>query len=212
MRSIVFDSETTGLRPGNICQLAYIIVDGGAPKGRNFFFKVDYIEPGAINVHGYTVEMIDRLSGGRRFGESAGTIYDDFKSCPLWIAHNFSFDNLFIYTEFKRAGMYIKAENSFCTMRHFTQIMQLKPVSQNRAAGQFKYPSLSELIKYVNLSDKEIYDMIFEAFGGDGAGLNRHDARYDCAATYLCYKKGAASGPAPDRDFPRAPRPAIDNM
>ncbi len=51
MKMIFFDTETTGITPGNICQLSYIVVDTGVKptktEGKNVFFAVEYVEPEA---------------------------------------------------------------------------------------------------------------------------------------------------------------------
>lgn len=48
-RLLIFDTETTGFSSGNICQLSYLIVDNGKLIPGNYYFKVDYIEPGVQN-------------------------------------------------------------------------------------------------------------------------------------------------------------------
>ena len=62
---LYFDTETMGLYPGRIIQLAYILDDGENAVGKNFYFAVDYIEPSATAVHGITVEKLRVLSGGK---------------------------------------------------------------------------------------------------------------------------------------------------
>ena len=62
---LFFDTETTGLNPGNICQLSYIIVDGDNMESNNYFFKVDYVEPGAQRVHGLSVDKLFKLSNNK---------------------------------------------------------------------------------------------------------------------------------------------------
>ena len=51
MKLLFFDTETTGIKPGSICQLSYITVDASAKPqittGKNFFFTVDEMEPSA---------------------------------------------------------------------------------------------------------------------------------------------------------------------
>mgnify|MGYP003734308207 FL=1 len=68
---IFFDTETTGLKPGSICQLSYITVDASVKpqitRGENIFFSVDYMEPSAEEVHGFSVEDLYELSGGLYF-------------------------------------------------------------------------------------------------------------------------------------------------
>ena len=193
MRTIVFDTETTGLKPGNICQLAYIIEDDGSAtrqQGYNFFFRVDYVEPGAERVHGFDVDMLAALSGGKVFSDHAAQIYGDFESCPLWVAHNFTFDNSFLTAELRKSGLHLVVEKQLCTMRSYTPILKLPSSWSKGGAPRFKYPNLTELITFFDISDSEISDFASKAFDTDFNGLNRHDARFDCAATYMCYKRG----------------------
>ena len=97
---IVFDTETTGLRPGRIIQLSYIIASSTDVKGKNFFFYTPYIEPSAVKVHGITPEKLAVLSGGHTFSEYLEEIDDDFSAASLTVAHNFSFDFSFMSAEF----------------------------------------------------------------------------------------------------------------
>jgi hypothetical protein len=75
---IIFDTETTGLKPGQICQLSYIVAQDKKIEGKNFFFKVDYIEPAAQRVHGYSVIDLQKLSGGKDFRYYHPEIAGDF--------------------------------------------------------------------------------------------------------------------------------------
>lgn len=49
MKLLFFDTETTSVRPGHICQLSYITVDTSTKPqtttGKNFFFTVDEMDP-----------------------------------------------------------------------------------------------------------------------------------------------------------------------
>ena len=67
MSIIVFDTETTAPEPGQICQLAYLLIDGPRVTGRNLFFAVDGMTERAFRVHGLSRERLETLSGGRRF-------------------------------------------------------------------------------------------------------------------------------------------------
>ena len=205
MDAIFFDTETTGFRPGNICQLSYIAVDGSLVSGTNFFYKVSYVEPGAQKIHGLSVEALNRLSGGQEFAGSAERIYADFSTRGQWIAHNYKFDHSFLQAEFHRLGMTPpKAESQFCTMRYYTPIMKLpsawRKTGPQYDAQQYKYPKLSELIEFIGISEDEIIDCAQSLFSVTPCEIKQHDARYDCTATYLCYKSGIAAGYGPDGD------------
>ena len=103
---LFFDTETTGLLPGRIIQLSYIMTDGENTVAKNFFFGVSYIEPSAQAVHGFSVEKLAVLSNGHTFSTDIEEIYDDFLSADLIVAHNDKFDigfliaNLTIKTAF----------------------------------------------------------------------------------------------------------------
>ena len=76
---IYLDTETTGLRPGQICQLSYVIQDGQQVRGKNFFYTVDAVEYGAFMVHGFSVEKLKSLSKGKRFSDSILEVKEDFE-------------------------------------------------------------------------------------------------------------------------------------
>ena len=48
--TIYFDTETTGLIPGRIIQLSYIIDNDGEVSAKNFFFAVDYVPEEAVKI------------------------------------------------------------------------------------------------------------------------------------------------------------------
>ena len=47
---LYFDTETTGLRPGRICQLSYVMRTKESVQAKNMFFSVGYVEPSAAAV------------------------------------------------------------------------------------------------------------------------------------------------------------------
>jgi DNA polymerase III subunit epsilon len=183
MGLIVFDTETTGFVPGSICQLSYILQEGGRVCGRNYYFKVKYIEPGAQRVHRLTVDKLHQLSGNMEFSEHLEAIHRDFDSVDRWVAHNFDFDAKFLSSEFQRCRQSFPGSRGFCTMKHFTPICRLPG-----RKSMFKYPNLEELVHFFHIGEKEIQNRTEELFGA-GSG-SYHDARYDATATYLCYLKG----------------------
>lgn len=183
MNLIIFDTETTGLRPGQICQLSYIVAQDKKIEGKNYFFQVDYIEPGAQRVHGFSVNDLRKLSGGRDFRYYHPEIAADFNSADRLVAHNYAFDYRFMAAEFERCNSHFTCSSYFCTMRHFTSICRLPG---------YKYPKLSELVEFLGIPERVIRQTTEELFGSQG--LSAHDARYDVTATYLCYQKGLESG------------------
>jgi len=194
MRRIVFDTETTGFKPGQICQLSYIVDDGGGKAfARNHFFTVEAVEPGAERVHGFSADDLRQLSRGRVFADFAERIAGDFQGAGLVIAHNYTFDKGFLDAEFRRAGRVLLSPSWFCTMRHFTPICKFPP---RRPGTDYKYPSLGELCGFLGVTEGEIAQLSEELFGIPT--LSSHDARFDACATYFCYQRGQELGHIPE--------------
>ncbi len=187
-KMLFFDTETTGLHPGNICQLSYIIIDKDDIKSNNYFFKVDYVEHGAEQVHGLSVEKLLKLSNDKSFKDYFFSLKDDFDSADLLIGHNISFDLKFIMSEYKRSGYNFIYNDSLCTMKYFTNTCKI----QNSRGYGYKWPKLEELTNFLNINNKEIVKTTEDIFGSAGIGF--HDARFDTVATYLSYMKGLKEG------------------
>lgn len=188
MALIVFDTEATSLTPGQICQLSYLMVDGGQVVGKNMFFAVDEMSEGSYEVHGMSVEDLDQLSGGERFEDRAQEIFEDFEHASLWIGHNVSADDRYLRVEMERAGYKLSRKKTFCTMNYFTGVMNM---SRKYNVGRPKPPKLEELAQFFDLTEQEIEEKSAEWFGGGEAA---HDARYDTVMTYLCVLKATQSG------------------
>jgi DNA polymerase-3 subunit epsilon len=190
MKMIFFDTETTGLRPGSICQLSYIIVDTGVKPqvttGTNIFFSVDYVEPGAEDIHGFSVEKLYELSEGLYFEDKFEHILEDFSSADFLIGHNVKFDINFLTHELEGCGEELKPKNVFCTMGYYKDVCKLPDFK-----GQYKNPKLEEVVKFFNISKEDIHETSKKLFGGTG---NFHDARFDTAATYLVVVEGIKRG------------------
>jgi DNA polymerase-3 subunit epsilon len=185
---LYFDTETTGLRPGQICQLTYIMQDGFGSVAKNFFFSVESVDYSAFLVHGFSVQKLYALSNGKVFSDFITEIAQDFANADLIIAHNIDFDLSFMRAEFERAGVQFKYKNSLCSMKTCVPICKLP---RSRGVG-FKYPKLGEMLNYFGYTDcdivakeKEIYGMVTSA----------HDARYDTVALYMAVNKATAICP-----------------
>ena len=180
---LFFDTETTGLIPGGIIQLSYIMEDENGVRTKNFFFAVDYIEPSATEVHGFTVEKIYELSRGRTFSEFMEEIYDDFSSADLIVAHNAKFDIGFMIAEYYRRDRRFRYKEEFDTMRFFTPILKLERANHKG----YKFPKLIELCEFFDIYPYDVTRKTIELFSSDAA---RHDARYDTTAMYMCFHEG----------------------
>ena len=192
MRLVVFDTETTSLKPGQICQLSYLICENGRVEGKNMFFSVDEMSPSSQAVHGFSMEMLNELSEGLTFEDRADEILRDFASCDVMVGHNVSFDERFLRAEMDRLGFELPKIKLFCTMNYFTGNMMMKRKFQNYRP---KPPKLVELKEYFSITDEEIEAAGKTYFGGGEAA---HDARFDTAMTYLCLKKASELGMVKD--------------
>lgn len=197
---IFFDTETTGLMPGNICQLTYVIAEGKNVIGKNFFFEVDAVEPGAQKVHGFSVEKLKELSGGKRFKDHSAEVLKDFQSADFLIAHNIQFDMRFIKTELRRENKEFDPDNLFCTMEHFTNYCKLP----RKFGSGYKWPKLEELSPILGIKPKEVNDLTAHIF--KSKDVTSHDARRDVAETYLCWLTGLEKGLIFKKEF------GIDNI
>ncbi|AGY78249.1 3'-5' exonuclease [Clostridium autoethanogenum] len=197
MNMIFFDTETTGLRPGNICQLSYILVDTSEKPtktiGKNIFFAVDYIEPSAEKVHGFTVETLYKLSSGMNFKDHLDEFLNDFQNADILIGHNVNFDIKFLSSEFKNCNEILNIKHTFCTMNYYKNICNLK----NRY-NKCKAPRLEEVVRFLHIENPYINAVSKKYFNGTG---NFHDARFDTTATYLLVTEGIKKGYIPKRYF-----------
>lgn len=189
MKIVYLDCETTSLRPGRICQLSYIVETDEKLTGKNFFFEVDEMDPEAEYIHGLSIDMLRMLSGGRKLHDIKFELLEDLDGA-LIVGHNISFDISFINHEFNDIRI---CNESFCTMNHFTDIVQITGYK-----GDYKWPRLAEVIQFLDITGDEIMNLSKEIFKADGTSF--HDSRYDVSATYLIYKKGLRQRLIPKTD------------
>ena len=179
---IYFDTETTGLSPGGIIQLSYIMQDKNGARGKNFYFFQPYISPDSTAVHGVTVEKLAQLSQGKIFEDYIEEIEADFNSADLTVAHNFPFDFKFMSAEFERCYNTFHFKEKLDTMRYFTPLVRIV-----KAGGKgYKYPKLCELADFFEIYDYDASRLAIKLFGNTGIS---HDARFDIAQTYLCVER-----------------------
>lgn len=180
---IIFDTETTGIKPGNICQLSYLTISENGIIPKNFYFKVKYIEPGAQKVHGLTVAKLRELSKDMDFSAKAHEIHADFTKANMLVGHNVSFDIKFLLKEFERNGLELELEDIFCTMKKFTNFCK---IPKRKGVG-FKWPRLDELAECLSISQEKKDELSRHLFGLETFA---HDARGDIISTYLCFIEG----------------------
>lgn len=197
MKLVFFDTETTGIKPGSICQLSYIIVNTdikpNTTVGKNFFFTVDEMEPSAEEVHGFSLEKLYEISNGLYFEDQVEEFLEDFFTADVIIGHNVSFDIKFLKHELEGIGEEFIPKNQFCTMSYYKNICKFL-----NGRGEFKNPRLEEVIKFLTI-DKNVIDATSKKFFS-GSG-DYHDARFDTTATYLIVTEGIKKGYIPKQYF-----------
>lgn len=105
-RSILFDTETTGLDPATgdrVIEIAALELVSDLPTGRSFRVLIDPerdVPEEASRVHGFTAAD---LAGKPKFAEVADNFLS-FIGTDQLIAHNARFDFGFMNAELKRAG------------------------------------------------------------------------------------------------------------
>lgn len=187
MKKVFLDTETTGLNPGQICQLSYIVEDCESILPKNFFFTVDNIEESAFNCHGFSVKRLKELSGGAVFNDHAQEVFKDLDNSTI-ICHNVYFDMKFMQAEFKNLGIYLYRK-TFCTMNHFIDIIKMPSPYRDY---EYKRPRLSELLSFLGVSTKDVLKEAKHCF--NSKDITFHDARFDTTGLYLAYKKGIKLG------------------
>lgn len=142
------------------------------------------MEYGALQVHGFSVERLSKLSNGKGFECFIDEIERDFEQADLVCAHNYSFDCSFLSAEFSRCRREFEPKNSFCTMKN--SITACK-IPRHNSRG-YKYPKLSELCSCLGITDQDVSRYAIALFGSN---TGYHDARFDTAALYLVANVGA---------------------
>jgi DNA polymerase-3 subunit epsilon len=106
IRSVLFDTETTGLDPmagDRVIEVAALELVNDLPTGRHFHALVHpqrNIPDEVVRIHGIT---LDKLEGKPLFGEIADELLEFLGDGKL-VAHNAPFDFGFLNAEFSRAG------------------------------------------------------------------------------------------------------------
>lgn len=184
---VFLDIEGTGTQNNQIAQLAYIITDDAlnVVKARNFFFKVEEMNPFAQRLHGLSIEYLKRASDGLTFADRFEEIRADLSDHVL-ICHNTRSDYDLLRLEYNRLLAEYTPSTHFCTMAHFKPICEI-----HDRVGKIKPPSLRELIDFHGFTEDEVSKTACELFSCRHA--KAHDSRYDAAAIYLiCHKAVSA--------------------
>lgn len=182
---VYLDTETTGLRPGNITQISYIVTKDGVPsKVVNNYFKVDYIEQEASEITGLTPEKLLKLSNGKEFNELAEGIRQDLDGAII-VGHNIRFDMRFISEEMKHSECKeYNPERIVCTMEFMKDIMKMY-----KNKNEFKAPNLMEVLEFLEIPTDTVQRFARAMFKDSKSEITHHDSRFDSVAVYLISKK-----------------------
>lgn len=170
MAILIGDTETTGVRPGYIAQLACIRIDGSRVTGFNAWFKVKEMDDGAAKANGLSVALCEQLSGGKEFYDRLDDILALYDGVTDFYGYNTDFDRRFIETEFVRCNLpppHLAYQDVMLTAKH--------------RMGVTKGYKLGQALNYFGLADK-VEPIARKIFGEVNS---YHDARYDTAATLL---------------------------
>jgi DNA polymerase-3 subunit epsilon len=202
MREIVFDTETTGLEPGQghrLVEIGCVELVNRVPTGRTFhrYVNPDRDVPAqAFAVHGLSRDF---LSKHPRFYEIAGELAAFLGAEAALVAHNAAFDLAFLNAELKRAGK--------ATISQARLIDTLALARRKHPGGQHSLDRLctrygvdaSRRAKHGALLDAELLAEVYVALAG-GRQMRLFEAPGESAAT------AAPAGPASQRPVPLPPR------
>lgn len=165
MKSLYFDTETTGVLPRygpqtvanvpRIVQLAASLrcSERGVLMSVNFIIRPDgfSIPTGASDVHGITTEMamelgIPLLSALAPFSQMVAV-------ADVCVAHNMDFDDPVVAFEMERLGKVnrLAEKPKVCTMKAMVDVVRIPPTPKMVRAGfnHFKSPSLMETFEFL---------------------------------------------------------------
>ncbi len=158
-RSVLFDTETTGLEPHlghRVVEIAALELINDLPTGKQFHALIDPerdVPDDAVRVHGFTNA---HLAGKPRFADIAEAMLTFFGSGPL-IAHNAPFDFGFVDAELSRLGL-----------------PRLDPARMidTLALARNRFPGMPNTL-----------DALCRRFGIDLSERTKHNALLDCRLT-----------------------------
>jgi DNA polymerase III subunit epsilon len=203
-RSILFDTETTGLEPGQghrVIEIAALELINGLPTGRNFHRLIDPgrdIPEDATRIHGITIH---HLRGKPRFADVAEELMAFFGEDRL-VAHNAPFDFAFLDAEFAALSR-----------------PRLDPgrMIDTLVLAKTRFPGLPNSL-----------DALCRRFGIDLSARTTHNALLDCKLLAEVYveltggrQRGLSLGAATESGAPvasythvgtRTPRPIMPNI
>lgn len=183
MKRVYFDTETTGFKPGQICQLSVIVEDDGKISAHNFFFEVKNVEEGAAAATGRGTDFYKQVASNIFFKDKADEIINIFTDATF-IAHNLKFDEGFLSAELWRCNKQVTPKDRVDTMHVFTDIVKAR-----NSYGKVKYPKLSEVVSHYMIDENKVKHLVHTWFDcSDNTSDAFHDARFDTTCMFVAYQ------------------------
>ncbi|MGI6246172.1 MAG: DNA polymerase III subunit epsilon [Pseudochelatococcus sp.] len=203
-REIVFDTETTGVDPATgdrVVEIGCVELVNAVPTGRHFHAYINPQRPmseGAFRVHGLSDAF---LSDKPVFAAIADAFIAFIADAPL-VAHNASFDAMFINAEFQRLSLAPLAPGRLVdTLVLARRKHPGAPNSLDALCARYNIDN-TKRTKHGALLDAEILAEVYiELLGGRQAGLDLSIA----PATRIAARAGGSTA-APPRPVPLPPR------
>ena len=195
MSKIFLDTETNGLAPGQICQLAFIEENDNLQiiSAKNYFFTPEWFPEELTIKFGRDLEWYKKASNNTLIFDSLEEIADKLHGNTM-VAHNAKFDAKFLEAEFVREGIDFEFEaltkDANSDIKCIDTMTEFKhKVRATQKNGNIKNPSLSDLCDWLQISPVKIADFAKQVFAVENSDwtFGAHDARYDTAAMYIAY-------------------------
>lgn len=173
------DTETTGLKPGQIGQYSAILQnEDGSVVGKNYFFEVKNVCDDVKTKLGRDEAFYLAKSGGQKFADKALSIHDDING-SLLIAHNAPFDIKFLSFELWKCGIQAQPSQVFDTMREYKNYVGAVDM-YNRP----KNPRLEQVIDKLGINTAEVLSTAKQLFNSPD-DFEYHDSRFDTACLFV---------------------------
>jgi DNA polymerase-3 subunit epsilon len=174
-RSVLFDTETTGLEPARgdrVIEIAALELVNDLPTGAHFHALIDPerdVPAEATRIHGYGNV---HLAGKPKFAEVAQAMLDFFGDDPL-VAHNAPFDFGFLNAELDRLGLPpLPRERMVDTLELAKRRFPGMPNSLDALCRRFAIDLSARTTHNALLDCKLLADVYVELTGGRQRGLS----------------------------------------
>ncbi len=179
--NLFLDTESNGMKPEQVCQLAVLAENAGVLTGYNWFWPVSCMNPYALKKHGFSRRKLLQLADGRTFTDDEADVAALLRTGRIY-GHNISSD----MHALRMMGLDTRNLPTFDTMAHFSRC-----VGALGRDGKPKKASLSETAAHYGVTGADVEGICREIFRTRG---HAHDARFDAAMTYLIILRASKNG------------------